>query len=183
MRTKWEVWLFSHWPLLSRVMHHSVWCFGRGKKDGQPWGFWPKQIIYLHDSDMALLYNIDPCNSDIEFCNKSGHECKECGGFWYPTVTHCGDSDTLFCLCQNLQCLPILSTLGLYIDLCIKTGKTWHCLEKKQLVLFDCQHRLSEIERCFLTANSLILRCTKVLYNWLVWKYIDILSDHDVMEN
>ncbi len=40
--------------------------------------------------------------SDILFCNKS-KDTGEGVGFWHPTMTHGGDSDTIIFFCQNLQ--------------------------------------------------------------------------------
>ncbi len=50
------------------------------------------------DSDMPLLIQ---GNSDNEFWNKLGVEPGEYNGFWRPTMTHGGDSDTILFLCQK----------------------------------------------------------------------------------
>ncbi len=79
------------------------------------------QFSTPRDSDMALL-TLD--NSDIEFCLKT----RVCGlgnveDFDIPTMTHGGDSDTLFFCIRIPRVCPSSSLLGCHTDWCI-TGCT-----------------------------------------------------------
>ncbi len=77
------------------------------------WPCWPWGILTLN------------CVPDIDV------DLGECGWFWHPTMPHGGDSETIFCLCQNPHDLLIFPTH--HIDLC-------NTLHKVYSILLHCCH-------------------------------------------